>query len=179
MNETWTLPSKGSSPRKGSKKRSIKQNSKRRIPPCQKRNEVLKLFQRRENGRGGLARYGQRFLDETASKLRFGSEVRYGHEETRYDPSRRKDRLSTGRWQESVGLWWDIVAGPWKTIETNDIGKASRPQSWRGLETKDYKQGMICLILEFRNNKQLHEKCGNGEDRHSEGLVRRRLNLLM
>lgn len=69
-------------------------------------------------------------MDETASKLGFGGEVRYGHE-TRNDPSRR-DWLSTGRWQESVGLYWDTVAGPWNRVVANEIGKAGWPQSWRG-----------------------------------------------
>lgn len=36
-----------------------------------------------------------------------------------------------------------------------------------GCQAKGYKQGMICLILEFgKINKQLHDKCGNGGDRH-------------
>jgi len=51
------------------------------MPPYKRETgEVLKLFQRWENGSGGVEQYGKMFQDEMASELRSGGEVRYEEE---------------------------------------------------------------------------------------------------
>ena len=59
------------------KRKSTKQNSERTMPPYKRETgEVLKLFQRWENGSGGVEQRGKMFQDEMASELRSGGEVR-------------------------------------------------------------------------------------------------------